>query len=122
MPSRQCGGRFRSGGGHEALRVFNSGTLLGFRKGHAGASSAFRELSRTLRAAEWKSNQDILAAYPGARPIKGGRVIFSVKGNEYRVIAKIDFQHQAVFIKFVGTHAEYDKIDPETVDQYRGRR
>jgi mRNA interferase HigB len=41
-----------------------------------------------------------------------------VKGNEYRVIARIDFQFQAVFIKFVGTHAEYDKIDPETVDHY----
>lgn len=100
------------------MRVFNSSTLLGFAKSHAGANSAFRELNRTLRAAEWQSNQDILAAYPGARPIKGGRVVFNVKDNEYRVIARIDFQFQALFIKFVGTHAEYDKIDPETVDHY----
>jgi mRNA interferase HigB len=100
------------------VRVFNSNTLLEFGKGHAGAGNAFRELNRALRAAEWKSNQDILAAYPGTRPIKGGRVVFNIKGNEYRVIAKIEFQYQAVFIKFVGTHAEYDKIDPETVDHY----
>ncbi len=100
------------------MRVFNSRTLLEFGKSHAVADRAFRELNRTLRGADWKSNQDILTAYPGARPIKGGRVIFNVKGNEYRVIAKIDFQYQAAFIKFVGTHAEYDKIDPETVDHY----
>jgi mRNA interferase HigB len=100
------------------VRVFNSRTLLEFGKSHAGADRAFRELNRTLRAADWKSNKDILAAYPGARPIKGGRVVFNVKDNEYRMIAKIDFQFHAVFIKFVGTHAEYDKIDPETVDRY----
>jgi mRNA interferase HigB len=100
------------------VRVFNSSTLLEFGRGHAGADSAFRELNRTLRAAEWETNQDVLAAYPGARPIKGGRVVFNVKGNDYRVIASIDFQYQAVFIKFVGTHADYDKIDPETVSQY----
>lgn len=100
------------------MRVFNSSTLLGFGHSHAGADRAFRELNRTLRAAEWKANQDVLAAYPGARPIKGGRVVFNVKGNDYRVIASIDFQYQAVFIKFVGTHADYDKIDPETINQY----
>lgn len=100
------------------MRVFNSSTLLEFGKGHAGAERAFRELNRTLRTAEWKSNQDILVAYPGTRPIKSGRVVFNVKGNEYRVIAKIDFRFQAVFIKFVGTHAEYDEVDAETVDHY----
>ena len=92
--------------------------MLEFGRGHAGADNAFRELNLTLRAAEWSSNRDMLAAYPGTRPIKGRRVVFNVKGNEYRVVAKIDFQYRAVFIKFVGTHAEYDKIDPETVDQY----
>jgi mRNA interferase HigB len=100
------------------VRVFNSNTLLAFGRHHAGADSAFRELNRTLRAAEWKSSQDMLAAYPGTRPIGGGRVVFNVKGNEYRVVAKIDFHYRAVFIKFVDTHAAYDKIDPETVDQY----
>lgn len=44
-------------------------------------------------------------------------MVFNVKGNDYRVIARIDFQYQAVFIKFVGTHADYDKIDPGTVNQ-----
>jgi len=100
------------------VRVFNSSTLLGFGKGHAGAEAALRELSRTLRMAEWRANQDMLAAYPGAPPIKGRRVVFNVKGNDYRVVARIDFQCQAVFIKFAGIHADYVKIDPETVNQY----
>ena len=60
----------------------------------------------------------MLVAYPGTRPIGGGRVVFNVKGNEYRVIARVDFRYRAVFIKFVGTHAEYDKIKPATIDQH----
>jgi mRNA interferase HigB len=45
-------------------------------------------------------------------------VIFNVKGNEYRVVAAMDYERKAVFIKFVGTHAQYDDIDPETINQY----
>lgn len=100
------------------MRVFNSSTLLEFGRSHAGAENAFRELNRTLRSADWKSNHDVLAAYPAARPIRGGRIVFNVKGNEYRVIAQVDFQYRAVFVKFVGTHAEYDKVDAETVDHF----
>jgi mRNA interferase HigB len=100
------------------VRLFNSGTLIRFGQEHAGAEKAFRELSRTLRAANWGSFQDIAAAYPSARAIKRERVVFNVKGNEYRVVAAVDYARRAVFIKFVGTHAEYDKIDTETVNRY----
>ncbi len=100
------------------MRVFNSSTLLEFGRSHAGAENAFRELNRTLRSADWKSNHEVLAAYPAARPIRGGRIVFNVKGNEYRVIAQVDFQYRAVFVKFVGTHAEYDKVDAVTVDHF----
>ena len=100
------------------MRVFNTATLLELGKRHAGSERTFRELSRTLRQANWHSFQDVERAYPPSRAIKGDRVVFNVKGNEYRVVAAMDYERRAVFIKFVGTHAEYDKIDPETISRY----
>lgn len=100
------------------MRVFNTGTLLDFGREHAGSEEAFRELSKTLRQSDLTSFADVKAAYPPSRAIKGDRVVFNVKGNEYRVVAAFDYLRKAVFIKFVGTHADYDKIDAETVNQY----
>jgi mRNA interferase HigB len=105
-------------GGYEIVRVFNSSTLLRVGRTHSHAAKAFRELNRTLRSASWKSFQDVAKAYPQARAIKGDRVIFNVKGNEYRVVVAIDYGRHAVFVKFAGTHSDYDKIDAETVNQY----
>lgn len=100
------------------MRVFNANTLLAFGKDHAGSEQVFRELTRTLRQANWSRFQDVERAYPLSRSVKGDRVVFNVKGNEYRVVAAMDYKRKAVFIKFVGTHAEYDKIDPLTVNRY----
>ena len=100
------------------MRVFNSRTLLEFARAHADAAIAFRELNRTLRAENWATFQDVVAAYPRSRAVKGDRVVFNVKGNDYRVVASLDYERRAVFIKFVGSHAEYDKIQAETVNQF----
>src|SRR5579862_4123158 len=89
--------------------------------------SGFRKESCRLRDRLSGVEQDPLAGELGqlsrraaglspTRAVKGGRVVFNVKGNEYRVIAAIDYERGAVFIKFVGTHAEYDKVDAETVN------
>lgn len=102
----------------DGVRVFNTNTLLAFSRDHAGSEQPFRELAKTLRQADWSSFEDVARAYPPSRAIKGDRVIFNVKGNEYRVVAAMDYKRKAVFIKFVGTHAEYDKINPETVNRY----
>ena len=103
------------------MRVFNSNTLLGFRKEHANADHAVRELNKTLRSAAWTKMQDVVDAYPSATVLNAERVVFRVKGNDYRAIVAFDFQRQAGFIKFVGTHAEYDTIDALNVDLYSKR-
>lgn len=100
------------------MRVFNTITLLAFGQDHAGSEQAFRELAKTLRQADWGSFQDVKKAYPPSRSIKGDRIVFNVKGNDYRVVAAMDYERKAIFIKFVGTHAEYDDIDPLTVNRY----
>jgi mRNA interferase HigB len=103
------------------VRVLNSNTLLSFGKRHANADGAVRELNRTLRNAAWTKMQDIVDAYPSATVLNAERVVFRVKGNDYRAVVAFDFWRQAVFIKFIGTHAEYDKVDALTVDLFSKR-
>jgi mRNA interferase HigB len=103
------------------VRVFNSKTLLKFGKTHANADRAARELNKTLRDAQWMRMQDIVNAYPSATVLNAERVIFRIKGNDYRAIVAFDFQRYAAFVKFIGTHAEYDKVDALTIDLYSTR-
>ena len=100
------------------MRVFNSNTLLAFGKTHAVADTAVRELNRTLRNAAWTKMTDVVAGYPSATALNGERVVFKVKGNAFRAIVAFDFQRQAAFVKFIGTHAEYDKIDALTINVF----
>jgi mRNA interferase HigB len=58
---------------------------------------------------------EIKRLYASASILKGGRVVFNICGNRYRLVVRINYQHQVVFVRFLGTHAEYDAIDAETV-------
>ncbi len=100
------------------MRVLNSNTLLAFGREHANADLVVRELNRTLRNAAWSKMQDIVDAYPSMTVLNADRVVFRVKGNDYRAVVAFDFPRRTAFIKFVGTHAEYDKIDALKVYLY----
>ena len=97
------------------MLVLNSNTLLGFGKEHAEAGPSLRELNRTLRSARWSKMQDIIDAYPSATVLNAERVVFKAKGNDYRAIVAFDFLRHAAFVKFVGSHAQYDRIDALTM-------
>lgn len=66
-------------------------------------------------AARWHQPADVKAKYRNASILKHGRVVFNIKGNDHRLVVAIAFQQQLVFIKFIGTHKEYDGIDAETI-------
>jgi mRNA interferase HigB len=103
------------------MLVLNSNTLLGFGKTHAEADTALRELNRTLRGARWTKMQDVVDAYPSATVLNAERVVFKVKGNDYRAIVAFDFVRHAAFVKFVGSHTQYDRINALLVDLYSRR-
>jgi mRNA interferase HigB len=65
--------------------------------------------------AEWHNPEDVKASYPKASILKASRVVFNIKGNDYRLVAALQYRAGAVAIRFFGTHSEHDRIDAETV-------
>jgi mRNA interferase HigB len=93
-------------------------TYLADRAGHNGikaARSQCRAWLDIIDRAQWRNPEDVKASYPKVSILKGGRVVFNIKGNDYRLVARIQYQAGVVAVRFFGTHAEYDHIDAETV-------
>ena len=67
----------------------------------------FQEASDSL----WKSPKDIKKEYPSASILEDNRVVFNIKGNHYRLIVKVNYAYGMIWIRFIGTHAQYDKVD-----------
>ncbi|MGB9369515.1 MAG: type II toxin-antitoxin system HigB family toxin [Xanthobacteraceae bacterium] len=87
------------------------------RTGHKGIKAARSQYEAWLEIvgrAEWRNPEDIKASYPKASILKAGRVVFNIKGNDYRLVARVQYQAGVLAIRFFGTHAEYDEIDAET--------
>ena len=73
---------------------------------------------RLVRAAQWASTDEVQRAAPKAKVLNRERVRFEVAGGNYRLVAAFDFRRQIAFVKSIGTHAEYDRIDAMTVSQF----
>jgi len=65
--------------------------------------------------ADWRKPHDVKDRYVSASILKGSRVVFNIRGNKYRLVVKINYQLQIIYIRFLGTHKEYDRIDAETI-------
>jgi mRNA interferase HigB len=70
---------------------------------------------RRALAADWSSPAGVKADFGTASVLKGGRVVFNVAGNKYRIVAWINYPYRVLYIRFIGTHAEYDRIDAQTI-------
>lgn len=97
------------------MRVFNRGTLLTFGAAHADALDPLLAWFTEVEKADWTGPGDVKGRYRSASFLADDRVVFNIKGNEYRLIVHIKYAFHVVYIRFVGTHAEYDKIDATTV-------
>ena len=64
---------------------------------------------------EWNTPNEVKQTYPSASVLKSGRIVFNIKGDSYRLIVKINYEKQWIFVKFIGTHAEYDTIDADII-------
>ena len=67
------------------------------------------------KIADWKNLNELKRQYKNASIVGEGRVVFNIKGNDYRLVVAIDYEFQVIFIRFIGTHKQYDKIDAKTI-------
>lgn len=93
------------------MRVISKKILREFWKKHSDCEQQLKSWFQETSKAEWKNPNDIKCEYPSASFLVGNRVVFNIKGNNYRIIAKINYEYQMVWIRFVGKHADCDKID-----------
>jgi len=97
------------------MRIIAVTTLREFWKSHADAEQPIKSWYKEATDTRWIEPNDIKQRYPSADIIPGNRIVFNIKGNAYRLIVKIHYNTGIVYIRFVGTHAEYDKINAETI-------
>lgn len=100
------------------MHVISRGTLRAFWESSAAyddAQTPLVEWYRHLEKATYRTPQDLKAEIRTASILKGGRVVFNIAGNKYRVVLAIDYERQLAKVRFVGTHAQYDRINAETV-------
>lgn len=98
------------------MRVIARSTLEAFWNAHADAKQPLLAWYDEALSAKWNGPQDIKRLYASASFIGGNRVVFNIKGGNYRLITAVAYRYQAIYIKFIGTHAEYDRVDATTVE------
>lgn len=99
-----------------AVRIVAASTLRAFWERHPSAEPPLKAWYAEARQAAWRTPNDIRVRYASASVVGRNRVVFNIRGNEVRLVVAVAYRFQAVYIKFVGTHAEYDRIDAATVE------
>lgn len=100
------------------MRIIARSTLLAYATDHPEIQGDLNRWFALARRANWKTTAEVLGTFPRAKTLNAERIRFPIHGGDYRLIVAFDFQRQAAFIKFLGTHAEYDRVDALTVEQF----
>jgi len=97
------------------MRIIARRTLREFWERHSDAEQTLRAWYYDVQTAVWESPADIKRMYANASILGQNRVVFNIKGNRYRLVAAINYPYKICYVRFVGTHEEYDRIDAEQV-------
>lgn len=100
------------------MRVIALSTLKAFweeKPGSADAKEPVLAWYRHVLRADWASPAEVKADFSHASVLRDGRVVFNIAGNKYRLVVWINYAYRVVYIRFIGTHAQYDQIDAQTI-------
>lgn len=97
------------------MRIIAKRTLREFWNRHPEAEGPLKSWYFSVKAANWNTPREALVEFPSVRTIGASHLIFNIKGNKYRLIVRVNYAHQIMLIRFIGTHAEYDRIDAKTI-------
>jgi len=96
-------------------RLFAKSVLQRFWLKHPGSKDYLLVWYDAVMKSDWRTPGDIKKRYGTVSILKNGRVVFNIKGGSYRLVARINFKKQWIFIRFIGTHKEYERIDANTI-------
>ena len=82
---------------------------------YSDSEASLRAWYHDAKVADWRNSNELKSQYKNASIVGDGRVVFNIKGNDYRLVVAIDYKFQVIFIRFIGTHKQYDKIDAKTI-------
>ncbi|HEX9652562.1 MAG TPA: type II toxin-antitoxin system HigB family toxin [bacterium] len=97
------------------MRIISRKALREFWEIHPDAQQPLQAWYHDAKKADWKTPAQIKNVYRSASFVGKNRVVFNIKGNRYRLVVAVDYHSRIIFIRFIGTHSEYDKIDAETI-------
>ena len=97
------------------MRVIAKKTLRDFWNKHPDCEQQLKAWYQEAEEAKWKNPAEIKKEYPSASILEDNRIVFNIKGNHYRLIVRINYSFGMVWIRFIGTHAQYDKIDATNI-------
>lgn len=97
------------------LRIIAKKVLRDFWTKHKECEGQLKSWYHEAHTARWKNPNEIKREFPAASFLPGNRVVFNIKGNDYRLIIKINYAYKILWIRFVGTHKAYDEIDAKTI-------
>jgi mRNA interferase HigB len=100
------------------MRIVARNRLVAFWERHPETRASLSHWLTIAKAADWQDGAAVMSSFPKTKVLNGERVRFEVAGGDYRMIAAFDYRRRAVFIKFLGTHAEYDAVDALTVSMF----
>ena len=96
-------------------RIIAKRTLREYWEKHSDCEQYLKTWFETARTSKWDSPTEIKKTYANASILKNGRVVFNIKWNSHRLVVKVNYEKQWAFIRFIGTHIEYNKIDANTI-------
>ena len=97
------------------VRIIAKKILRDFWEKHSDCEQQLKAWYKETSKAEWKNPNEIKIEYPSASILNDNRICFNIKENKYRLIIKINYDYQMVWIRFIGTHSDYDKIDANKI-------
>ena len=97
------------------MRIIAKSTLRAFWTRHPDAEEPLLAWYREVEKEDWSQPAQVKEKYQNASIVKGSRVVFNIKGNDYRLVVRINYPYRVIYVRFVGTHMEYDAIDVEEV-------
>lgn len=97
------------------MRIIALKTISDFYKKHQDAEQSLRAWYYEVKAQNWQLPRDVKTRYKNASILKNNRIVFNISGNKYRLIVAVKYELKIVYVRFIGVHSEYDKIDAENI-------